>query len=521
VSTTSTHLCIYISISSIHIYIHIHTHTRTCARTGRAGRRGFDTRGNVVFYELTNPNKIYRLVNCDLDPLQGVFSLSITHVLQLVTMLTKAKDKQAAIRAASQFVRVPFLAHSQTLGDESGVRERLRARLRHFIVGAMDFLYKRGVLTARGTPSALAPIVAHIGHDPTNLKLLALLESGVLYAAVSQCSDSDAPAELMRLLAGVFLTRRVHVRGLNEPKIVLQLPVDVTEALEGQDVGVTQWLTSLGVTLGRAEKVDADANAIRAGGETLEWLAQTQTQMYARAPAACVGGRGDSFHSCDEFARATDNSTHISVEDLPVLVRRDAKNRVVKLNSYAFEFFRHGQFETIATQHQLGGSGETWLLLDQWNKLLKTFKALFAHLYVRSGAQTTHTDATTGGTPTADVGRGEEDDEEEVPDDWDAGYDDDEDEEGKEPGAGGKEWWEESSDEEEDDESDDEGKSRPSKVRFADQHSTQKTNTRAQGGRKPVVHQHIARIAAVLARVSVQFAAHMNGIKVSSSNSVY
>lgn len=63
--------------------------------SGRAGRRGEDLIGSVIFYDIPLP-KIDRLLKSDVPKLKGQFPLNITLVLRLMLLVAKADDKEDA-----------------------------------------------------------------------------------------------------------------------------------------------------------------------------------------------------------------------------------------------------------------------------------------------------------------------------------------------------------------------------------------------------------------------------------------
>lgn len=59
--------------------------------SGRAGRRGQDLLGDVYFFDIPLP-KIGKLIKSKVPELRGQFPLSITLILRLMLLATKADD---------------------------------------------------------------------------------------------------------------------------------------------------------------------------------------------------------------------------------------------------------------------------------------------------------------------------------------------------------------------------------------------------------------------------------------------
>ena len=63
--------------------------------SGRAGRRGFDPVGNVVFFGVPY-RKVQRLITANIPNLVGNFPINVTFVLRLLLLTSKGNDKKDA-----------------------------------------------------------------------------------------------------------------------------------------------------------------------------------------------------------------------------------------------------------------------------------------------------------------------------------------------------------------------------------------------------------------------------------------
>ena len=69
--------------------------------SGRAGRRGFDPVGNVIFFGIPY-RKIQRLMTANIPKLVGNFPITVSLVLRLLLMTTQADDKKDALTKVSK-----------------------------------------------------------------------------------------------------------------------------------------------------------------------------------------------------------------------------------------------------------------------------------------------------------------------------------------------------------------------------------------------------------------------------------
>ena len=64
--------------------------------SGRAGRRGFDPVGNVIFFGIPY-RKVQRLMTANIPKLVGNFPITVSLVLRLLLMTTQADDRGDAL----------------------------------------------------------------------------------------------------------------------------------------------------------------------------------------------------------------------------------------------------------------------------------------------------------------------------------------------------------------------------------------------------------------------------------------
>ena len=72
--------------------------------SGRAGRRGFDPVGNVVFFGVPY-RKVQRLITANIPKLVGNFPINVSLVLRLLLMTSKGDDRKDALTKVCGTVR--------------------------------------------------------------------------------------------------------------------------------------------------------------------------------------------------------------------------------------------------------------------------------------------------------------------------------------------------------------------------------------------------------------------------------
>ncbi|KAJ3508807.1 hypothetical protein NLJ89_g5555 [Agrocybe chaxingu] len=101
---------------------------RQCS--GRAGRRGFDLRGNVVFYGLSL-DRARRLVLSRLPPLTGNFPLTFTLTLRMFSLLDGSENAEVAVQAVQSLLSLPQVSLSSQIGHH---------QLLHYIRFSIEYL---------------------------------------------------------------------------------------------------------------------------------------------------------------------------------------------------------------------------------------------------------------------------------------------------------------------------------------------------------------------------------------------
>ncbi|KAG5301696.1 DEAD/DEAH box helicase [Histoplasma ohiense] len=119
---------------------------------GRAGRRGFDVLGNVVFQGLPY-SKICRLLSSRLPDLHDHFPITTSLVLSLFTLLHESKQAPNAVRMVNSLLSCP---HIYLGGGEA------RDPVLHHLRFSIEFLRRNRLLGQDGAPLNFAGCVSHL-----------------------------------------------------------------------------------------------------------------------------------------------------------------------------------------------------------------------------------------------------------------------------------------------------------------------------------------------------------------------
>lgn len=106
--------------------------------SGRAGRRGYDTVGNVIFFGI-NKRKQHTLLTSHLPSLLGSFPLNITTVLRLMLLVADTTDRGKKTEKCTRFTvsRVLSMLENCLVYRQ---KPKLKEQIKHFFSFSLQFL---------------------------------------------------------------------------------------------------------------------------------------------------------------------------------------------------------------------------------------------------------------------------------------------------------------------------------------------------------------------------------------------
>ncbi len=142
--------CKTVILAKDSIYLNPLTFRQT---SGRAGRRGYDKQGNVLFYGISK-SKLARLVTSDLPSITSNFPVSVSLVLRSFMLYNDSKDQMDAARKIKSLYSQPL---------SSGFNVQQVEILFRF---AMEYLVEESMLDNLGSPLGLAGwLLTYIGQS--------------------------------------------------------------------------------------------------------------------------------------------------------------------------------------------------------------------------------------------------------------------------------------------------------------------------------------------------------------------
>ncbi|KAH7929957.1 P-loop containing nucleoside triphosphate hydrolase protein [Leucogyrophana mollusca] len=370
---------------------------RQCA--GRAGRRGYDLLGKVVFYGLTM-NRVQRLILSKLPSLGANFPITSTLILRLFNVLEGSDYAEAAVKSVQRIFRLPQISFASGEGKD---------QLLHHLRFSIDYLRRAHLLDGEGKPLNLFGIAGHLYYtEPSNFALVALLRNGVFHRICSQPSLISAKRDFILLMCHLFGRRYLPSSyATNEklaaiikksPSMVVlpALPEDVRQVLEEHDREILRVFTGYALTYGSQyqaqlgpdtrlplSKRDISGDSTEETSLIRSYLQSTAIPVVARSCFVANSGHGDEFRSVQQLVQTARQGLCLNEHVIPsfehiTTLPLEGDNQVV-LNAYLLDFYIHGQTGALAHANGIR-RGDVWYLLQEFVLTLKTVRGVLEQL---------------------------------------------------------------------------------------------------------------------------------------------
>lgn len=340
---------------------------------GRAGRRGFDVTGNVVFYGIPFP-AIRRLLLSPLPQVFGSLPVSPTYLLRLAILMGGKADGHA-VEAVVRQLQQPLFA----FGERRAV---FQAEMQHHLRFSLEYLMREGHLSSKGVALSWSGMLTHLHYEePSNLVLVRWLREGLFHSVVRSSSIPDTvQRKLVHILSAIFLQRplRKLVRAPVISRVVLEpLPADFAASLAAYNKETRDLFEAYIRAFVVATNLNAQPERLPLSGASLpqaaatlqseavmQALASERIHSVCRSEFVALAGQADCFASAEEFVDTARSELLLDTSMLPTVDVPDLHN------AFLLDFFKHGQREAIEEQNRVRQS-EFDRLAESFLKLIK------------------------------------------------------------------------------------------------------------------------------------------------------
>ncbi|KAF6835307.1 dead deah box helicase [Colletotrichum plurivorum] len=371
--------------------------------SGRAGRRGFDLLGNVVFHGIP-PRRAMEIMSSRLPDLRGQFAISATLILRLFSLMHGTGDSEYAVKAVESLLTQTRLY----LGGPSS-----QMSVKHHLRFSIDYLRRQHLLSATGVPLNFSSLVGHLYFTENTVFVLhSLLKDGYLHEL---CAKIDSPGtqkdvllELLTVLCHLFsripCTRYKSKKWLEEvvhrsPSVVLlpRLPQRAETVLrnhnkETLDIFQTYVRRFVNQHLNNTRDDILPFTKRRVGPSQGRHVDLSTTGLpirpttSIRSPFAALSGFTDdvdSIHELCETARAGVFLVESSIAYIPIYPDETGGT---PFNAYILDFFKHGDLKALVRDNGIK-QGDVWFLLKDFSLALATITASLGSFLNKNGAE--------------------------------------------------------------------------------------------------------------------------------------
>ncbi|KAF9737049.1 DEAD/DEAH box helicase [Paraphaeosphaeria minitans] len=349
---------------------------------GRAGRRGFDMLGNVVFHSIST-SRVHRLISSRLPDINGHFPITTTLVLRLFTLLNDSKQSQFASRSVNALLSQPRLY----LGGEES-----KMTVLHHLRFSIEYLRRQFLLDARGAPLNFAGCVSHLYFtENSSFAFHALLKDGYFHKVCANLNANDTAKEnvlreLMLTMAHLF--GRQYCRQADQefvekvvkrsPSVVFlpDMPTDAAELLRKHNQSTLDiYKAYVGTFVDQHLKEQDDALPLTqfkagsvgtASADGLKLRAPTKV----RSPFVALSGHEDTFQSVHDLCTTTRSGVFLEEAVIPYVGLYPEESEL-PLNAYLYDFFNHGDVNAIVIANRIR-RGDVWFVLNDFSMVLAT-----------------------------------------------------------------------------------------------------------------------------------------------------
>jgi ATP-dependent RNA helicase DDX60 len=347
--------------------------------SGRAGRRGFDLLGNVVFQEFP-PEKALRLISSKLPDINGHFPMTTGFVLRILTLLHGTSNAEYAMGMANALLAKPRLYSGG---------EDFKQQVLHHVRFSIEYLRTQGLLDSDGSPIGFASCVSHLYYvENSALAFHALLREGYFtHLAKEFASRKELTLKrLMLVLSNIFGRRPMRKVETEEDKNFVKRSVNMVELPDlpkkaasilskhnKQTLStyrtyvstyVEQHLEEPDVTLPFTGKDVSPSSK----SEVLE-IPRHLSPPKMRSPFVALSGLDDKFTSISDLCNTVRGGVFLEEAVIPYLdMVEELKS---PLNAYLYDFYNHGSVKALLEANRIP-RGDIWFLLKDFSLVIAT-----------------------------------------------------------------------------------------------------------------------------------------------------
>ncbi|KAI5815299.1 hypothetical protein BZA77DRAFT_282187 [Pyronema omphalodes] len=342
---------------------------------GRAGRRGFDLIGNVIFLDIPT-NRALKLMSSRLPSLMGHFPVSTSLILRLFILLHNSQESEHAKKSINSLLTQPRLV----IGGESYKQQTL-----HHLRFSIEFLRKQKLIDFDGTPLNFAGMTTHLYYDEAGaFSLHALLTSGYFSDICEKINnpnrEEDICLKLMLVLCHTF--GRIPAPPGSKIPTLPPLPQRVTKIINSYNQDTLNTFSTYVQTFAEQYCHTPDDklpfSKRQCGGPGLSSENAEKKPFKARSSFVSLSGHSGAFSSIRSLTSSVRSDIFLEPSVVPYL-----PVNTEPLNSYLYAFYKDGDTAKMERENKIR-KADQWFVLKEFSLILATIVAGL-ECYVKEG----------------------------------------------------------------------------------------------------------------------------------------
>ncbi|OAA65016.1 DEAD-like helicase [Cordyceps fumosorosea ARSEF 2679] len=344
--------------------------------SGRAGRRGFDLLGNVVFAGMPLARAL-KVMSSRLPDLGGHFPLSTTLVVRLLGLAHHTGNNAYATRAINSVLSLSRLY----LGGPSD-----QMAIRHHLRFSIEYLRRQRLLSANGAPLNFAGLIGHLYFTENAVFAFhSLLKEGYFHRLCETVERNPEAVmrELVLVLAHLFCRIPLGIQSnlVRSPSVIAlpPLPDAAERVLRGHNqeaLDIFQHYVSTYIKQRLEHVPDTKLPftgyqvGIQQNDESRPMIAHLPP-MKLRSPFAALSGLTDTFDTIHELCATVRSDVFLEESAVPYIRIYPADTAGRPWNAYIYDFFKHGELTALVRDNKIK-RGDVWFHLKDFSLVLAT-----------------------------------------------------------------------------------------------------------------------------------------------------
>lgn len=303
-----------------------------------------------------------------LPSLMGHFPISTSLVLRLFILLHNSKESAHAKMTINSLLTQPRLV----IGGES-----FKEQVLHHLRFSIEFLRRQQLIGPTGTPFNFAGLTSHLYYTETAaFAFHTLLISGYFVDVcdnvfrANQYEKEDICLKLMLVLSNIF-GRRLLPKS-SRYNVLPDMPEDAREILLEHNRDTLETYTTYVKTFAKQYCAGRD-NTLPfsqrdCGGPGVK--ESNPNSNVARSSFVALSGCTDRFTSVSDLTTSVRSGIFLEGASVPYL----SLDSDLRLNSYLFDFYKHGEVRRLAVENGIRSS-DVWFNLKDFSLILATITA--------------------------------------------------------------------------------------------------------------------------------------------------